>query len=272
MASVPEPKNVIYGLFCECHPERGIRYVGQTSQGARKRRYHHVNRAKGGADYAVSRWIRKHLPENIGYFTLEVLDDPRDLDRLEEWWIAELGTMFQEGGLNLWPGGRSVRGYKQPLTKKQRPPISDETRALQSLRMSGLYVGEKSPVASITDAQAVEIKRLAWSGVRRDEVAKIIGCSLVVVNGVVSGRSWSHIPNPLGERVAPPRKFPIKVPKIYSHGESHYMSKLTEEDVIQIRKRYDGGERHQDIATDYPHLTNKNISMVARRKTWKHVI
>lgn len=44
--------------------------------------------------------------------------------------------------------------------------------------------------------------------------------------------------------------------------------KLTERQVLEIRRRADDGERYTDIARDYP-THHVNIRAVALRKTWK---
>lgn len=66
MTTVPEaePLNVIYGLSCTCHPEKGVRYVGQTICGVAKRLREHRHGAKKG-NLAVHKWMRKHGVGNI---------------------------------------------------------------------------------------------------------------------------------------------------------------------------------------------------------------
>ena len=47
--------------------------------------------------------------------------------------------------------------------------------------------------------------------------------------------------------------------------------KLTEEDVINIRKRYDNGESIANIAKDYTFINQNSIRRVCKRETWKHI-
>jgi len=54
---------------------------------------------------------------------------------------------------------------------------------------------------------------------------------------------------------------------IWSRGENHYATTLTEENVRAILA--DGRAQHA-IASDYG-VSQTNISMIKRRKTWKHV-
>jgi len=54
-------------------------------------------------------------------------------------------------------------------------------------------------------------------------------------------------------------------------GEVCGASKLTEAQVLEIRKKYkEGNYTHNAIATEY-NITRANISYIIRRNTWKHI-
>lgn len=55
-----------------------------------------------------------------------------------------------------------------------------------------------------------------------------------------------------------------------SVGERHYRSKLTESDVIEIRKKWEEGESQETLSSTFK-VTRSCITYVVRRKTWKHV-
>jgi hypothetical protein len=66
-------------------------------------------------------------------------------------------------------------------------------------------------------------------------------------------------------------KFAAKISE-RNRGEGSARAKLTEEDVVEIRKRYAaGGITIQELAHQY-HVANSCISNVITRKTWKHLI
>lgn len=65
------------------------------------------------------------------------------------------------------------------------------------------------------------------------------------------------------------RKGRIPKPE-YKVGSAHHNSKLTEEDVIEIRRRRVLGETHRSIAKDYP-VNQRHISDICRRIGWGHV-
>jgi hypothetical protein len=58
--------------------------------------------------------------------------------------------------------------------------------------------------------------------------------------------------------------------RIPTRGVRHARAKLTEEQVYEIRRRCDAGERKVDIAADYG-LKPVSISPIATRRNWKHL-
>lgn len=55
-----------------------------------------------------------------------------------------------------------------------------------------------------------------------------------------------------------------------SRGENCPLSKLTEGQVLEIRRRREGGERGQDLAKEYG-VDRRNIYDIFHRLTWKHI-
>lgn len=53
-------------------------------------------------------------------------------------------------------------------------------------------------------------------------------------------------------------------------GESAQNSKLSKEDVIEIRERYDSGETQVELAKEFP-VGQQHISDIVREKIWKHI-
>ena len=48
-------------------------------------------------------------------------------------------------------------------------------------------------------------------------------------------------------------------------------SKLTEKDVINIKKRLNNGERPFHIWKDYPQVSDVSIYNIKHNKRWKHI-
>lgn len=58
----------------------------------------------------------------------------------------------------------------------------------------------------------------------------------------------------------------------YPRGEDSYLARVTEKDVREIRRRYDGGERVPSILKSMAlPITDDGVRRIARRQTWKHL-
>ena len=264
--TVAQPKNVIYGLSCKCHPERGTRYTGQTSEGAHTRFHKHAHAARSGKPWPVARWMAKHGVENISIEVLEAAENSADLDGLEEKWIIELGTMIADGGLNIRPGGNSSRGYKHgsdskalgPRTWKHTPETIEKLRAA-----SASHVGELGSNAKFTNKQVEEIKRRLWRGETSSDIAKDYGCRIATISYISTGDTWRTIPWPIGPRAQGRKGY-------FPKGSIPQNSKLNPAAVRNIRDWHAEGLKAKDLAELFG-VTKENIGMIVRRKTWAWV-
>lgn len=260
--------NDIYGLYCtcsDCGGDHTIKYVGQTIEGARSRFNKHRYSARTGAEWPVSRWMRKHGIDNIRYRIIEVVETPEELDDAETRWISELRTSEHGVGYNLWPGGGAVRGYKHSPSAKSRqkgPRHSEETREKLRVAASQFY-GESSGNHKLTSEQVMEI-RAGWvAGLTLRELSKTYGTSKANISGIISLKSWTHLPAVLGPRKESPTG-------LFERGEVPPNTKLNPEKVREIRRLGEQGLHPREIAERYG-VTPENISMILKRKTWKHV-
>jgi uracil-DNA glycosylase len=86
------------------------------------------------------------------------------------------------------------------------------------------------------------------------------GMVLCRIDGVPSNSRLDNL------RYAPPDEIVRNVPC----GEDHYLSKLTDEDVLDARRRRAAGERISTLAAEYG-VTETTIASVCRGESWKHV-
>lgn len=63
---------------------------------------------------------------------------------------------------------------------------------------------------------------------------------------------------------------PVKHFLEYFEKVGHPKAKLTKEEVLEIRRRYDSGEHPNSIQKDYPVVAN-NIVMIGKRLTWNSI-
>lgn len=64
------------------------------------------------------------------------------------------------------------------------------------------------------------------------------------------------------------KRHPETVPK----GQRHHWHKLSDADVVDIRRRYDAGEKISAIhQTSYLHVSPPTVERIAHRTTWRHL-
>lgn len=211
-----QTNNLIYGLSCSCHPERGIRYVGKTTQGTKSRLAEHLKRARN-PHYPVNHWIAKHGAENIAMTVLEYCESDQ-LDAAEERWIAQLRTFrdWKEGGLNASLGGRNM-----PLTAERVKAI------VLAARDSGSAKGVKlnwDTVGYIRDFYA-------QSDLGYSELAEELGLSVTSIWQVVQNKTWRD------DSYSPP---PAKKRAVGARGRGNKM--FTDSQVGQMRHEYNSGQ------------------------------
>lgn len=266
-----EPKNVIYGLYCVCEScagREGIKYIGQSSRGARHRLNQHRYSARQGKPWVVTRWMAKHGPENIHCETLEVLESGEELDEAEARWITALDTLVDSGGYNIRAGGNSVRGYRHPEGSKTRVPrpMSEETKA--KLRIaSAANFGERSSSAKINNEMARKIKEELWAGQTIAQVVEKFGVGKGIVGSISNDSVWKHVPWPIGPRN---RLNDRKYRPGQNAGEKSTSARFTENDVRTIRRLHQEGMGYAEIGRQYE-TSGTNIRMICNRVTWKNV-
>lgn len=207
-------KGIIYGVRCTCHPEDGVRYVGQTVVSIQSRRHVHLwnSREASSKSYNsyVSNWIRKHGEENTEFFLLEETTED-EIDSREDWWIVTL----REGGsklTNVKRGGGQARGHKRPphakdMTGKNNPmygtdrkelmayarsfqgPPTEETKALWSEQRTG----EGNSRAVLTDEAVLELRSQEKRYGLFSEWARRYGVSPQTIYLAYNGKTWRHL-------------------------------------------------------------------------------
>lgn len=225
MDTVAEAFGVIYGLSCQCHPERGVRYVGQTFQSPPGIRLvqHFSDANTKRSTLPVHYWIRRHGAENI---EMQILESNVSLDRIyeaEAQWISFCGTIRESGGLNLLPGGRGVFGWKHSdetrgkmsqsrmghaVSQETKAKLSqanagrshhtDEQRRASSERMKRKF-GESHYRVKLKESEVEEIITLIWESFSNQEIADIYGVTRQAIHFIRTGKNWKHLERPWGD-------------------------------------------------------------------------
>ena len=127
----------------------------------------------------------------------------------------------------------------------------DNMADMRSKKRSPDKAGEKASLAIYTSAQVLDVVRLAREGKSSTEIQALLGVDKMFVSRVRSGVAWTSVTG-------------------LKRGELNSKHKLTEDDVIAIRKLYADGAQLDELAERFC-VSASNISMIVRFKTWKKV-
>lgn len=171
-----------------------------------------------------------------------------------DWWLA-MGDRF----LNVCEGGGHA-----PSEMRARMSVSAKARGTSAAQLAGLdkgrreRFGSKNSNAKLTEADAVEIRRLRAAGATLDALAERFGVAVGTIHPILQGRTWRHVG---GTPI-------VGVDK--RRGESNHLTNLTGAQVVEIRQRHTGGETLKSLAAAFG-CTAEGISAVVRGVTWRHV-
>lgn len=208
MTNVAPTQFEVYGLSCTCHPERGVRYVGLTTQGHRNRMRQHVLVAVGKdpryARSSVCMWIRKHGGDNIASVLIQSYPNPEAMNDGEKFHIARFRALGL-ADLNMNDGGSGNPGVIYSDETRARMSASAKKRGVSDAvrRSARERKGELSPRAKSTAEQVRQMREMLWSGLTLSEVSERFGVSLGNVAHIDKHRSWTDVPWPIGPRQRP---------------------------------------------------------------------
>lgn len=120
--------------------------------------------------------------------------------------------------------------------------------------------GERNPANRLTDQRVLEIIAVLAQPEPppQHRIAAMFGVSQMTVSLIRQGKVWSHIERPAVLHTA------------RQCGSASGMSKLTEDDVREIRRLLRQGLSQAAVGERYG-VTQATISSIYLRKTWQHV-
>jgi group I intron endonuclease len=259
----------VYRVTCKCHPEEGIRYVGQTIRTLPNRASNHKNDAKNPKSPRhhshFCNWMRLHGLENIVFEAVEEVPESR-LDDREVYWMARYRL---EGHrlTNKAEGGAQPRGYTQ--SEETRKKISD---ALRGRKYGPLSEEHKRKMSESLKGHPVsqetrEKLRKANTGKTLSEETRR------KISEVQKGKK--HRPETVEKRNravslawTPERR---QEQSLRSRGENASNSVLTEDKVREMRKMRLDGNTYQAIADTFG-VSRCTATRVIKRTAWAHVV
>lgn len=234
------------------HKPTGKCYVGQTVMTVAERMRSHRSKAKNAKkcnEMAVTAAIRKHGWGEFDYAILEQCNDQDELNDTERYWINHYDSLAPNG-YNIQAGG--TLGVDAAAARERRRQsaigraLSDETKRKISEANKGKVVSDeakaKMAAAKIGSSRSDETKekiRVAFTGRAITDEAKA---------------KMSEARKAAG----------------HARGSSHPKTKLTETDVIEIRRLYENGEKPKQIAVLYD-LPASTVSNIVARRSWAYI-
>jgi len=135
-------------VYLVTNKKNNKQYVGQTVQKLKQRWDKH--NVVGSGCPIMSRALHKYGRENFVIEQLHVCESKEEMDFVETFYIAILGTKTPSG-YNLTDGGGGALGFKMPESAKEKlrkkatgRPVSEETRSKMSEARKGFVFSEES--------------------------------------------------------------------------------------------------------------------------------
>ena len=228
----------------------GKAYIGQTARNFKERKYHHLNDTFNGSNLPFHRAIRKYGSGNFDWEILEECYSIEELNESEEYWIRELNVLVPDG-YNLMSGGNNSTHHKKTLDK-----------------MSKIKQGENHPMYG-----KIGVKHPRYGKFHTEETKIKMSKARQGENNNFYGKK--HTEESLKKMYGIKRTEESKTTMRENHadfsGEKNPQAKLTEEDVLDIRKRYKDGMSYKEIAK-IKNSTYQNVYKIVNYKSWKHVV
>lgn len=188
-------------------------------------------------------WLFPHAPTKDGYGTLKVDGQMWRAHRLS--YVVFVGPI--PPGLGVLHTCIGTPACINP----EHLYVGDQTQNLADCVAQGRHrFGERSPNCKLTDAQVLEIRGLRRK-MTRDDMAAKFGVSKAAINNVLGDSAWTHLPNVTEAGRGGP-------------------TKVTPDNVREIRRRAAAGERGKDLAAAFK-VSVATISMIVSRKRWPEI-
>lgn len=142
----------------------------------------------------------------------------------------------------------------------EKGTVADNVHDMQERGRSNPPSGARSSKAKLTDADVVEMRRLAAAGMPIARIVELYPLKHNTVAMAVRAETWSHLPGAVPNPVRAP--IPGSVP-----GCGRL---LKEEDVLAIKSALAAGSRGADLARQYC-ISPVTISAIKVGRIWSHV-
>lgn len=229
-----------YGIiYCIYNKNTGKMYIGQTVRTLKERFHEHKNAHKS-LKTLIGRSIRKHGKDSFECYQLDFAESQDQLDYLELMYIAKYNTI-SPNGYNLRSGGREGGVGTGMMSPESRDKISKARRGIHEFMDPHGDVHITSNLHEFCDYY-----RLSYDGMLSVKTKK-----------QSMHRGWT-LPIPRPNKI---RDF---------SGSKNPRHKISEENVLDIRKKHSEGYTPYELQALYPVISVCTMYNIINRRTWTH--
>ena len=242
------------GIYKFTNKSNGKVYIGQSTnleKRYKEHKYNHLNQNYCNYNSKFYRALRKYGFENFKY---DILEECVDVLEKEVFYIEAYNSY--NNGYNSTKGGEDNPSFKPEVVRVRTEKLLNDKEINQKLS----HKGEKNPNASLSKENVIEIRTRYLKGESKSIVYKDFESKVTfsAFDYCWRGRTWSDI-----------------MPEVFSQRPlvNHGGSKLSEEDVYEIRLRLRQGEEKKNIYEDFKDRVGEaGFRKIALGYTWKNVI
>jgi len=254
---------VVYKIYCRSNNKS---YIGITNNFKRRFAIHWHNKE----DTVLARTIRKYGKSNFIVRKLAVVYVWKDACDLEKFYIKRNNTKIPNG-MNMTDGGDGLYGLH----------YSKSTREKMSKSHKGRFCGQDNPMYGKIGPNkgrkfSEEIRRkvseatkgrVPWNKGKRYKLPHLAGKNSKLYGIKPKGgieKGWNHT-----EDIK--RKMSLSRKGRHCGVKNNNLAKLTNENIIDIRKIYEEKKMNQyELATKFK-VTQSNVHYIITRKSWSHI-
>lgn len=242
------------GIYKFTNKLNGKVYIGQSinlEKRYKEHKYNHLNQKYCNYNSKFYRALRKYGFENFDYTVLEECEDVLE----KEVFYIELYNSYNNG-YNSTRGGEDNPSFNPEVVRARTEKLLNDIEINQKLS----HKGEDNPNASLTKNDVVEIRERYLKGESKSIVYKDFEDKITfsAFDYCWRGKTWSDV-----------------MPEVFSQRPlvNHGGSRLSEEDIYEIRLRLKQGEERKNIYHDFSDRVGEaGFRKIALGYTWKNVI
>jgi len=270
-------------IYCITNKTNNKSYVGQTEDYEERRKNHKrdANRQtnkKAARHFAFQNALIKYGSENFIWQIIDQVDTLEEANEAEEFYIAYLGTLTPNG-YNILRGGNNRKLGQETKEKiraklkivgsfvgkkgKDHPNYGTTLSNDRKQQLSEMFSGDNGANKKINSTIAYNIytEYLNNENITGRDLAKKYNLRPSTISNILNKRSWKNALKDL----------PTINIKERQQGEKWKLSKLKEQDVLEIKTMYATGNYTMQYLAKKYNVSSSAINNIIRGRDWKHI-